>query len=84
MFYFSLALGIGSVFVTIIGEKLPLRKRNLTMPAILVAMEICEAAQNFLLPLLVTQFGVAALALLFIMYGVSNLCSAFVAHIWLD
>ena len=54
------------------------------MPAILVAMEICEAAQNFLLPLLVTQFGVAALALLFIMYGVSNLCSAFVAHIWLD
>ena len=84
IFYFAFAIGIGSLLPTIIGERLPLRQRILTMPAILVSQEAVTAAQNGLVPLLLDQFNNFALVPLFTVFGLSNTVAFIVAAAWLS
>ena len=84
IFFISLAIGIGTIFIVIIGEKLPIKKISLTMPVIMVTMELLEAAQNFLLPLLISSIGRYGLPVVFGGHAVANIVSVLVAFIWLD
>ena len=83
-FYFCFSLGIDSLFHTIVGARLPLRKRILTIPAVHVSREVLTAAQNALVPVLVDQFGHWALAALFAVFGVINTITVIVALLWLS
>ena len=83
-FYFAFAIGIGSLLPTIIGERLPLRQRIVTLPAILVSQEAVTAAQNGLVPLLLDQFDNFALFPLFTLFGLSNTVAFIVAAAWLS
>ena len=84
IFFVSLAIGIGTIFIVIIGEKLPLKKRSLTMPVIMVTMEILEAVQNFILPLLISYFDKIGLTVIFGGHAVANLASVLVAFLWIE
>ena len=84
MFYMSLALGIGTIFFVIIGEKLPIKKRSLTMPLITVTMELLEAAQNFFLPLLISYMDTYGYGLTVVFGGhaLANIASVIVVFLW--
>eukprot|EP00090_Calanus_glacialis_P008071 TRINITY_DN16416_c0_g1_i1.p1 TRINITY_DN16416_c0_g1~~TRINITY_DN16416_c0_g1_i1.p1 ORF type:complete len:486 (+),score=63.16 TRINITY_DN16416_c0_g1_i1:32-1489(+) len=84
IFFISLSIGIGTIFIVIIGEKLPLKKRSLTMPLIMVTMEILEAVQNFILPLLISYMNTYGLTVIFGGHAVANMASVLVAFLWLE
>jgi len=84
IFFISLAIGIGTIFIVIIGEKLPLKKRSLTMPMIMVTMEIIEAVQTYTLPLLISFMDTHGLTVVFGGHALANLASVLIAFLWLD
>lgn len=83
-FFVSLSIGIGTIFVVIIGEKLPLKRRALTVPFIMVTMEVCEAFQIFFLPKLIEHFDEDGLLGGFITFAAVNFLSAILSFFWLD
>jgi len=84
VFFIFLSIGIGTIFIVIIGEKLPMKKRSMTMPVIMVTMEILEAIQNFLLPLIISYLDNLGLPIIFCVHAVANLVSVVVAFLWIE
>ena len=72
IFFVSLGAGIGTIFNVILGEKLPAKSRTLTIPAIMVVMELWDAVQNFAFNPLQTVLGENFLPVLFAFHSVTN------------
>ena len=83
LFFLCLSIGVGTIFIVILGEKSPLQKRSITMLMILVTMEIFEALQNFLAPIVINYLQTSGLTLMFGLHAVINIGLGIISYIFM-